>query len=34
MKTIIVATDYSEPARNATHYAAALAQRTGADTLV
>jgi nucleotide-binding universal stress UspA family protein len=34
MKTIIVATDYSEPARNATQYAAALAQRTGATTLV
>jgi nucleotide-binding universal stress UspA family protein len=34
MKTIIVATDYSEPARNATQYAAALAGRTGAGTLV
>ena len=34
MKTIIVATDYSEPARNATHYAAALSQSTGAAALV
>jgi nucleotide-binding universal stress UspA family protein len=34
MKTIIVATDYSEPARNATHYAAALARSTGAATLM
>lgn len=34
MKTIIVCTDYSEPAGNATRYAAQLARRTGATTLV
>jgi nucleotide-binding universal stress UspA family protein len=34
MKTIIVCTDYSEPAGNATRYAAQLAQHTGATTLV
>lgn len=34
MKTILVATDYSEPASNAMNYAALLAQKTGAELIL